>query len=235
MKKFFNLAAFLLMTVGANAQTWDFCTMSDTDKALLNADTKNWTHEETDKENRWNSTSANGGEAVVLVANGTELSYAKGLKFTYNTGLASKEKIRLNPNKATSGLQLNGSDIVMIIPDVKAGAIIEMEVRSGKNGEERGFTAANFTPDDGVVLSTTSKLTITGKATTDGDVSFTTTAAMNIINLKVVSSSTSGIVMPEIVKPAAKSDDRIFTLGGVEVKNPAKGIYIRNGKKFIVR
>lgn len=217
------------------ASEWNFIEMSDADKTLLEKDVEMWLHEQTSSEDRYNSTVANGGEGVALKASGTELAYAKGLRFTFNAALSNKDKIRLNPNKSTSGLQLNGVDIVMTIPNLKAGSTIEMEVRSGKSGEERGFTAENFTADDGTVLTTTTKMTIKGKATADGNVSFTTTAGMNVISLKVVLPSTLGIVTPENVKPAAKSDNRIFTLSGVEVKNPAKGIYIRNGKKFIVR
>ena len=32
-----------------------------------------------------------------------------------------------------------------------------------------------------------------------------------------------------------KADDRIFNLAGQEVTNPGKGVYIRNGKKFIIK
>lgn len=235
MKNLFNLVAFLFLSMTANAQTWNFLEMNDADKALLEADVENWTHEVTGSEDRYNATAINGGEAIAISAGGTELAYAKGLKFTYNTGKTNKDKIRLNPNKATSGLQMNGADLVLTIPNVAAGTVIEMEVRSGKSNEERGFTVTNFTPDEGTSLVTTSKLTIKGKATANGDVSFMTTAGMNVISLKVVSSTETGMGNAVTAVPSAKKDDRIFTLSGVQVKSPARGIYIKGGKKIVVR
>ena len=36
-------------------------------------------------------------------------------------------------------------------------------------------------------------------------------------------------------KTVVKTDDRIYTLSGQEVKTPTRGIYIRNGKKYIIK
>lgn len=41
------------------------------------------------------------------------------------------------------------------------------------------------------------------------------------------------VVSPIVEAP--KADDRIFNLAGQEVINPGKGVYIRNGKKFIIK
>ena len=38
-----------------------------------------------------------------------------------------------------------------------------------------------------------------------------------------------------IIEPAKPADDRIFNLSGQEVVNPGKGVYIRNGKKYIIK
>lgn len=45
--------------------------------------------------------------------------------------------------------------------------------------------------------------------------------------------STTGIKAITTVNGDSASNDRIYNLQGVEVKNPGKGIYIRNGKKFV--
>ena len=37
------------------------------------------------------------------------------------------------------------------------------------------------------------------------------------------------------VEADVRADDRIFNLAGQEVTNPGKGVYIRNGKKFIIK
>ncbi len=51
------------------------------------------------------------------------------------------------------------------------------------------------------------------------------------ITLRVVDGDATGITNVE----AAAADDAIYTLGGVRVKNATKGIYIKNGKKYIVK
>ena len=38
-----------------------------------------------------------------------------------------------------------------------------------------------------------------------------------------------------VVESPATEDDRIFNLSGQEVTNPGKGVYIRNGKKYIIK
>ena len=39
----------------------------------------------------------------------------------------------------------------------------------------------------------------------------------------------------QVSADAPKADDRIYNLSGQEVTNPGKGVYIRNGKKYIIR
>ena len=42
-------------------------------------------------------------------------------------------------------------------------------------------------------------------------------------------------MIEEVSADAPKADDRIYNLSGQEVINPGKGVYIRNGKKYIIR
>lgn len=52
-----------------------------------------------------------------------------------------------------------------------------------------------------------------------------------VMVIKLFTASVTGIEnVYEIKMP---SDDKIYNLQGIEVKNPGKGIYIRNGKKFV--
>ena len=82
------LAGFVaLFATGASAQTtWDFSTMSDADKIACQADADNWLL----GADRWCYV---GGalENAPLVANGTELDYAKGLTFTASAPSAKEE------------------------------------------------------------------------------------------------------------------------------------------------
>ena len=45
----------------------------------------------------------------------------------------------------------------------------------------------------------------------------------------------NGITVVNPVLDTPKTDDRIFNLSGQEVTNPGKGVYIRNGKKYIIK
>ena len=75
------------------------------------------------------------------------------------------------------------------------------------------YKESQATQEDWVVVDNF-RLSYYGKDTTVGDV--------------------SGV--EDIQAPEQLSDGRIYNLMGVEVKNPtASGIYIRNGKKFIIK
>ena len=116
MKKMvFTLALLLMSLSAAMAQTWTFGVMSEADKALCAADA-NWVL----GTDRYGYTLAL--EKAALVANGSELAYTKGLKFTAGAPtdkLDSKAKVRLN--YGSSRLELNGNGVSLIIPSLKAG------------------------------------------------------------------------------------------------------------------
>lgn len=48
-------------------------------------------------------------------------------------------------------------------------------------------------------------------------------------------STTTGIETVTTLNGGNTSTDRTYNLQGIEVKNPGKGIYIRNGKKFVIK
>ena len=52
-------------------------------------------------------------------------------------------------------------------------------------------------------------------------------------NIKVTNNTTTGI--ESVNAETNKSDNAIYTLSGVRVSKPQKGIYIQNGKKFVVK
>ena len=51
--------------------------------------------------------------------------------------------------------------------------------------------------------------------------------------MTLTAASATGINTIYTVEP--KDDGHIYTLQGVRVDNPQKGIYIRNGKKIIIK
>lgn len=182
MKKMVFTLALLLMSLSAvMAQTWTFGAMSEADKALCAADA-NWVL----GTDRYGYTLAL--EKAALVANGTELAYTKGLKFTAGAPtdkLDSKAKVRLN--YGSSRLELNGNGVSLIIPSLKAGQKVSVSCSTGKTGTARGLDATNITSVSGSFNATSvDKVTNVGTVTADGDVVLTTNGGgMNIFSIKV--------------------------------------------------
>ena len=193
MKKMvFTLALLLMSLSAAMAQTWTFGAMSEADKALCAADA-NWVL----GTDRYGYTLALENEA--LVANGSELAYAKGLKFTAGAPaekLDGKAKVRLN--YGSSRLELNGNGVSLIIPSLKAGQKVTVSCSTGKTGTARGLNATNITPVSGSFNATSAdKVTNVGTVTADGDVVLTTNVGgMNIYSIKVETVSGGSTVTP---------------------------------------
>lgn len=182
MKKMvFTLALLLMSLSAAMAQTWTFGAMSEADKALCAADA-NWVL----GTDRYCYTLALENEA--LVANGSELAYAKGLKFTAGAPTTKDEgKAKVRLNYGNSRLELNGNGIVLTIPSLKAGQKVTVSCCTGKTDFARGLNATNITPVSGSFNATSAdKVTNVGTVTADGDVVLTTNVGgMYIYSIKV--------------------------------------------------
>ena len=193
MKKIvFTLALLLMSLSAALAQTWTFGAMSEADKALCAADA-NWVL----GTDRYGYTLALDNAA--LVANGTELAYAKGLKFTAGAPTDKtdgKAKVRLS--YGSSRLELNGNGVALTIPGLKAGQKVTVSCASGKTGTPRGLNATNITPLSGSFNATSAdKVTNVGTVTADGDAVLTTNVGgMNIFSIKVEAASGGTSVTP---------------------------------------
>ena len=193
MKKMvFTLALLLMSLSAALAQTWTFGAMSEADKALCAADA-NWVL----GTDRYGYTLALDNAA--LVANGTELAYAKGLKFTAGAPAEKtdgKAKVRLS--YGSSRLELNGNGVALTIPGLKAGQKVTVSCCTGKTGTARGLNATNITPVSGSFNATSAdKVTNVGTVTADGDVVLTTNGGgMNIFSIKVEAAGGGSSVTP---------------------------------------
>ena len=193
MKKIvFTLALLLMSLSAALAQTWTFGAMSEADKALCAADA-NWVL----GTDRYGYTLALENEA--LVANGSELAYAKGLKFTAGAPAEKTDgKAKVRMNYGFSRLELNGNGIVLTIPSLKAGQKVTVSCCTGKTGTARGLNATNITPVSGSFNATSAdKVTNVGTVTADGDVVLTTNGGgMNIFSIKVEAAGGGSSVTP---------------------------------------
>lgn len=193
MKKMvFSLALLLMSLSAAMAQTWTFGAMSEADKALCAADA-NWVL----GTDRYGYTLVL--ENAALVANGSELAYTKGLKFTAGTPTDKsdgKAKVRLN--YGSSRLELNGNGVSLIIPSLKAGQKVTVSCCTGKTDVARGLNATNITPVSGSFNATSAdKVTNVGTVTADGDVVLTTNVGgMYIYSIKVETVGGGSTVTP---------------------------------------
>lgn len=182
MKKMvFTLALLLMSLSAALAQTWTFGAMSEADKALCAADA-NWVL----GTDRYGYTLALENEA--LVANGSELAYAKGLKFTAGAPADKTEgKAKVRLNYGSSRLELNGNSVSLIIPSLKAGQKVTVSCKTGSTSTARCLDATNLTSVSGSFdTPTTDQVTNVGTVTADGDVVLKTNGGgMNIYSIKV--------------------------------------------------
>ena len=182
MKKMvFTLALLLMSLSAALAQTWTFGAMSEADKALCAADA-NWVL----GTDRYGYTLALDNAA--LVANGSELAYAKGLKFTAAAPADKTEgKAKVRLNYGSSRLELNGNGVSLIIPSLKAGQKVTVSCKTGSTSTARCLDAANLTSVSGSFgTPTTEQVTNVGTVTADGDVVLKTNGGgMNIYSIKV--------------------------------------------------
>ena len=193
MKKIvFTLALLLMSLSAALAQTWTFGAMSEADKALCAADA-NWVL----GTDRYGYTLALENEA--LVANGSELAYAKGLKFTAVAPADKTEgKAKVRLNYGSSRLELNGNGVSLIIPSLKAGQKVTVSCKTGSTSTARCLDAANLTSVSGSFgTPTTEQVTNVGTVTADGDVVLKTNGGgMNIYSIKVETVGGGSTVTP---------------------------------------
>lgn len=193
MKKMvFTLALLLMSLSAAMAQTWTFGAMSEADKALCAADA-NWVL----GTNRYGYTLALENEA--LVANGSELAYAKGLKFTAGAPADKSEgKAKVRLNYGSSRLELNGNGVSLIIPSLKAGQKVTVSCKTGSTSTARCLDAANLTSVSGSFgTPTKDQVTNVGTVTADGDVVLKTNGGgMNIYSIKVETVGGGSTVTP---------------------------------------
>ena len=212
MKKIVFTLALLLMSLNAAlAQTWNFADrdpfIGDADEALINADATNWYNDAT--KSRYNFLAALDNAA--LTANGTELYFAHGLLFKCTEAKASSDgstaanangKIRLNYKGEY--LELNGTGLVVTIPDVQKGWVITVVCKSGKSKTARGlYVSSNVGGTTNFGTKSANQLTCTGTVSEAGNVTLTTTdGGMWIYSISV---KDPNAVIPEPVNPDASN------------------------------
>ena len=168
------LLALLLLPGWAWADTsWNFTSTPSTDQSALKADGSHWTY--TTKNNRYACNSAVAD--AQLSANGQTLTMTAGLYFTATAAGA----IRVDVNKR---LGLNGSAIVVRIPNLTAGATVKVNFSSSSKGAERSLKLTNLS-ETAFASSSTSGADYSATVTADGDVTLTTTGGVYLFSITV--------------------------------------------------
>ena len=225
----------------ATGKSWDFTSLSADVIAALEADTK------------WVSSTQGSGETAF-----TRYTYSEEIaKDTYvdlgSIGFAAGAGIEVGRagNKMTGGstirvdannrIQLNCSNGVFKIKDLKAGDVVKIRFASASATEARTFTVTNadkstlnatFTPkdDDAGTDAKADVIDETLTVTADGDLVLQQSKAINIYTITV----TSATGIHETVAPVKVIENgAIYNLAGQRVNENYKGIVIKNGKKYI--
>lgn len=208
-------------TPAADSKLWDF-TKTKTANEVFAADATNWADTNGDG-SRW-TYQPEASNSPIMVG-GVELEDTKGLLFTAKAG-----KIRLDRDNR---LGLNGKDITVTIPGLKAGQTVTVKSQSASSSApERYITPTNLNVTSGFVAGTEYvEVVNVGTVAADGDVTITSTdGGINLYSIEVTSGST-GIGNIEVVAP--QFNGAIYNLAGQKVGEDYKGIVIKNGKKFI--
>ncbi len=164
--------AFLTMSMGMQAETWDFSSVSSTDRANLDADPASWTYESSN--DRWKNQTV--FTASPLKANGVELQFAKGLLVT----VTGADNVRIDNKKGS--LTLNKAAAVITIPGLKAGDVVTIDAGSSNSKTARKLEPTNLDITSGFTESA-SRQTNSGKVIADGDVTFKATGGFYVYSI----------------------------------------------------
>lgn len=178
------VVALSTATTARADQSWDFTSLSYTDStniiADINSDGSNWSRDASTQRYIYSGALTE----AALTANSTELIYTQGLLFTCGSG----GKLRVNVS--SSRFELNGTGIVVTIPDLSVGDTITvtcLTAKSGDSAEARGLNLSdNATALSGYFNSTTTEQqTNVAVVDTAGNVTLTTSAGMYLYSLSV--------------------------------------------------
>ena len=213
MKKTINVLSALLLLLGlstiAKAQTWNFGTVSATDKTNLNADKTNWTYESNN--NRWLQQAVLNDAA--LVANGSELEFSQGLTIT----TTAADQIRVDAKKGS--LTMNNQSARIKIHGAKAGQIFTVVSQSSKSGTARVISATNINVTSGFG-SSDSKVTNVGTVIADGDIEISVGGGTYVYSIKLVNDGEEPepvVVLDDLSNVSSSlKNQAIFTLNNSE-------------------
>ena len=191
-----------------------------------------------------------GGEAEPT-ANGEAIAEFAGLEFNTTYGASRALAIAVNYPSTSLGtyngpayLWFGGKNqTVLTIKNVKPGTTITMGVESHKSSEGRGvklFLDDNeLTDPEGAAVAApktyteqTWQVPVVDSEVVDIVVKNTNGCHIYFIDAEIGESGTTGI---NTVETSTVANDAIYNLAGQRVAQPAKGLFIINGKKVVIK
>lgn len=155
-------------------QAWNFRkTITTGDE--FGTDNTNWEQEE--EGIRWKYRPVTNEEPLML--NGTELEDTKGLLFT-----SKATGVMIETNTC---LRLNGQNLSIVIPNLKAGQIVTVKSKTASSSDNnRYLTATNLNVTSGFAPNPgKDEITNIGTVTADGKVTLTTNSGLRIYSIEV--------------------------------------------------
>ena len=219
------LAALLMLTgmTAAKAQTWNLTTVSDEDIELLKADAASWQHDTSSSNDRYNT--ANALDKSQLMANGTELEYARGLLFT---SAAGNTRIDVKGKRMWLG---DGSKVYL--PNVQQGQVITVIAMSSKSGVARGINVSEEQVElqSGNFNSTVAdRTTNVAVAKQTGEVELTMNGAMYIYEISLAEADEDDDTGGE-VEPTPQPEENDYSTSANVSKNQMV-LTLSSGKRY---
>ncbi len=171
------VAVMMLAATGAKAQTWDFSTVSEADKANLAADATNWNHDTASSNDRYTNKTTYAD--APLTANGAELEFTKGMTFT----ISLADGVRVD----VKGKRMAMNKVIKLtIGGLKKGATLTMKCKTSSKTAARGVNVTNLTPVSGYFGTTTlDDQTNVATVTEDGSVTLENTGGLYVYSISV--------------------------------------------------
>ena len=223
MKKFFTLIAAVALAASVNAQTLSFDTeyKAGSVPATFSADGLVLTVVDTDKK-------------MAVEANSQYFGTADSYK-------------KFDKRLKTGGKSLTKNNLTLTVP---SDGTLKVYVRTGKAADtdrnvvltqnktelvnkillESEAVSVDMTGDDGNVKST-KVFPVISVPVKQGDVAIT--YPVNSVNFYGFELVTTGTGISSVNAAAAKKDGKTYNMAGQEVSSSAKGIVIKNGKKYV--
>jgi hypothetical protein len=180
MKKTLLLALILLFTLSTHSfadRNWNFRSWSAATLANLAADPTNWNPASITRFNNLLTISS----GSVISANGVAISEIKGLTF----GSLGADKLRLDYNTNPGRLMLNGSGLIVNVPNCLVGDTILLVTMTGSTGTARGVTASTNCTRLNADATSVDSLFNVFVVNTAGTASFTATGGLHFRQIKV--------------------------------------------------